>query len=625
MAHWVAVFLLVSILQSHDGGQNPATQSTVPDKDTGPLNYYANAHPYLEEPLERLRELIPELKELQPIPDQKELPIILQKTGQRVDDFTNNMVDLIARETVGQEARNWRSDLLGSQLVVDNYLILAHNNGSKTTISESRLDLHGNVPKQTQGKEPGQGVFTPGYRVSSGFASSTIYFATSQQPGSTFRCLGTERIDQEDTYVVAFAQGPDATTAVTMRGPGGTEVQMLVQGVAWVDKSSFQIIRLRTDLLVPRPEIGLNRQTTESTFSLTRIPEVRTPVWLPSRVEEYIQEADPQMRALKFRNSYVFTNYQRYLSNEKENNADVAVKKSPRIYDGNARPTYLDEPPQKLAKLIPELKQLRPEADQEALPMILQKTGQRVDSFFRDTPNLIADEYVREEEIRSIGAEDNIGADYSTGANHSIAVDRVAQEIRDEYLILLHGDRNEAQFDEYRMDKKGNRINELSTGGPKSRFFITHGFALSCVYFSTAFQSESTFRYLGEQRIGSQNTYVVAFAQRAGHATMSETVRGSGGAEVQILVQGVAWVDKSNFQVIKLQTDFLAPHPEVGLDRQTTDVTLSEVRLRDIASPLWLPKMVMVNIRFYGLDFRNEHHYANYRQYRVSSKIILPH
>src|SRR4029077_20691386 len=54
-----------------------ATQSTIPDKDTGPLNYYANAHPYLEEPLARLRKLIPELKELQLTPDQKELSMIL--------------------------------------------------------------------------------------------------------------------------------------------------------------------------------------------------------------------------------------------------------------------------------------------------------------------------------------------------------------------------------------------------------------------------------------------------------------------------------------------------------------------------------------------------------------------
>ena len=48
--------------------------------------------------MEHLRKLIPELKGLQPSLDQKELPIILQKTGQRVDDFTNNGNDLIARQ-----------------------------------------------------------------------------------------------------------------------------------------------------------------------------------------------------------------------------------------------------------------------------------------------------------------------------------------------------------------------------------------------------------------------------------------------------------------------------------------------------------------------------------------------
>lgn len=297
---------------------------------------------------------------------------------------------------------------------------------------------------------------------------------------------------------------------------------------------------------------------------------------------------------------------------------------NPQSYCANAHP-YSEEPLERLRKLVPELNGLQPSVDQEGLPMVLQHAGQRVDSFLRDTPNLIADEYVREQEIRN-GPDYNIGADYSTGADHSIAVDYLAQEIRDEYLIVLHGDRNEAKFDEYRMDKKGNRIHELSTGSAfSSRFFVTHGFALSCVYFSTAFQSESTFRYLGEQQIGSQNTYVVAFAQRPGHATMTETVRGPRHSVVQMLVQGVAWVDKSDFQIIKIQTDLLAPRPEVGLDRQTTEVTLSEVRLRDIALPLWLPKEVKVDIRFDGRNFRNEHHYANYRQYCVSSKMIFPH
>jgi hypothetical protein len=56
-----------------------------------------------------------------------------------------------------------------------------------------------------------------------------------------------------------------------MRGTGGHEVDMLTQGILWVDKNSFQIFRMRTDLLVPNAEIGLDQLTTEVTFG-----EVRT-------------------------------------------------------------------------------------------------------------------------------------------------------------------------------------------------------------------------------------------------------------------------------------------------------------------------------------------------------------
>lgn len=585
-----------------------STPSTVLDKDTSLQSYYANAHPYLGEQWENLFKLIPELKGLQRSQDQVALPMILQMTGQQVDAFTTNIVDLIAREKVVQEARNWRSDLLGSQLVVDNYLVLTRNNGFITRMKESRLDLNGNPVKRRRGSEPGEGVFSPGFRVSSGFTSSTAYFATSQQPSSTFRYLGTERIGDRDTYVVAFAQLPSEATITTRWVDWeGDQVQMLVQGIAWVDMNSFQILRLRTDLLAPRPDIRLVRVTTKTTFSEVHIPSVPGALWFPSSVNEYFEQTDPQMRVLRFSNTYSFTDYHRYLGNETQDSNRLVLDVSPRIYYGNARPYYLDEPSEYLVKLIPELKQLQPEANQQVLPLLLEKTGLQVDSFFRNTPNLIADEDVRQQELSSTGDV------------------KLAHETRDEYLILFKGNRNEAHLDEYRMDAKGNRVEPLSTDRHhfRSAFFVTSGFAFSCVYFSTAVQSEATFRYLGEQRIGTQNTYVVAFAQRP-DATTTVTMRGSGGVNVHMLVQGIAWVDKDDFQIIKIRTDLLAPRLEIGLDRQTTEVTLSQVRFRDIASPLWLPKVVRVYFRFYGQNFKNEHHYGNYRRYRVSSKMIVP-
>jgi hypothetical protein len=69
-----------------------------------------------------------------------------------------------------------------------------------------------------------------------------------------------------------------------------------------------------------------------------------------------------------------------------------------------------------------------------------------------------------------------------------------------------------------------------------------------------------------------------------------------------MLVQGIAWVDKSNFEIIRMRTDLLAPHPEVGLAQQTTEANFSRVQLLDVATPLWLPSEVKVYLTFKEFD-----------------------
>ena len=131
------------------------------------------------------------------------------------------------------------------------------------------------------------------------------------------------------------------------------------------------------------------------------------------------------------------------------------------------------------------------------------------------------------------------------------------------------------------------------------------------------------FRYLGDEMIGARNTYVVAFAQRPGRATFTGMAGGPWGSVV-IMVQGIAWVDKNTFQLVRLRTDLLAPRGDIGLERQTTEENFTEVQLADIPSPLSLPSDVRVYAVFNGNIFRNEHHYTDYRRYRVSVKIVVP-
>jgi hypothetical protein len=236
--------------------------------------------------------------------------------------------------------------------------------------------------------------------------------------------------------------------------------------------------------------------------------------------------------------------------------------------------------------------------------MMLQKVGERMDDFVHDIGNLIAREDLTQERLNADGKI------------------KAKQHVQDNYLILHHGYEWGAGA-EYRMDDKGNRLGPI---GLAQGYLVTSGHALSCIQFSTAAQSQalSRFRYLGNEMLGSRETYVLAFAQRPEEVAFATVMAGTGGKDVDMPTQGILWVDKSNFQILHMRSDLLAPNGEIGLDQLTTEVTFGEVRLQEVPNPLWLPSDADVYIEIGGQKYRNMHHYKDYQRYRVSVKIGKP-
>ena len=266
----------------------------------------------------------------------------------------------------------------------------------------------------------------------------------------------------------------------------------------------------------------------------------------------------------------------------------------------NAHP-YLDWPLAQLTGRIPELKGLQPAPSQEQLSAILQNMGRTVDDFVHNIVDLIAHEDVTQERLDAKGKI------------------KAKDRVQNDYLILHHGYEWGASA-EYRMDAKGNRLGPI---GLEKGYLVTSGHALSCISFSTVVQPQSRFRYLGDQELGSRETYVLGFAQEPG-ATFTTTMRGTGGDEVDMLTQGILWVDKNRFQILRMRSDLLTPDIETRLDQLTTEVTFDQVRLQDVKNPLWLPSDVTVHMEINKEKYRNLHHYTNYRLYRVSVKIGAP-
>jgi hypothetical protein len=283
-------------------------------------------------------------------------------------------------------------------------------------------------------------------------------------------------------------------------------------------------------------------------------------------------------------------------------------------YYANAHP-YIEESLKQLTKQIPQLKDLQPARDQQELAVILLKAGGQVDDFFRHITDLTAHEEISLTRLRQ--------------EKPYTKPELSGEHVHDSYLILRHGGRGQTEFIEYRTDGKGDNFDQVVV---QNGFLVTSGFALSCNYFSTGFQSESTFRYLGDEKIGQIDSYVVAFAQQPAKATLSIRMRGRSETPAHVLVQGIAWIDKSDFQIVRMRTDLLAPRKDVGLNQETTEITFDKVQLADVATPLWLPSSVKVHVeftthngdvdQFYELSYHNEHRYTNYQRYRVSAKVL---
>ena len=268
---------------------------------------------------------------------------------------------------------------------------------------------------------------------------------------------------------------------------------------------------------------------------------------------------------------------------------------------------------------VPELNGLKPARDQEKLAALLDKVGDKTLDIARHTPNLISRETVTESQ------------------------QGVAETRHDyDYLILTRTEGNVVGLNEFRVDlKTGDEFqtdevmkNESSTRAELERAShelaasrsgqppTSQGFATSWVHFYPLNRPQATFRYLGEQKMNGQRTLVLAFAQKP-QSVLSPALFRSQGKVVPMFLQGVAWVNASDFRILRLRTDLLSPLPEVSLHRLTADIRFVQTRIEEVPSVLWLPRDVMVTSEVGEATLREDHLYSEYRLFRAKSRVVL--
>ena len=260
--------------------------------------------------------------------------------------------------------------------------------------------------------------------------------------------------------------------------------------------------------------------------------------------------------------------------------------------------SVVDQPFPELIKAMPELKGMEAAGNQDALPLILQKVGDNVAAFFRDFSNTISEEDIRVENLRPDG---HVKESLSEKSN---------------YLLLAKPEKWGLGLTEYRATPDGKKAQaaELRPG-----FMRTKGFASASVVFHPSCQSDMNFRYLGRQQIDGREAFVIAFAQQPEKAKMVGRMIVNGVSE-PALVQGVAWADARDYQIVRMRTDLLKPLPKVRLARQTTEIQYGQIHFKDTPAGLWLPQEVIVTVQWKGRTFRNSHSYSNFKRFNVATE-----
>ena len=267
---------------------------------------------------------------------------------------------------------------------------------------------------------------------------------------------------------------------------------------------------------------------------------------------------------------------------------------------------------------VPELKGLKTAPNQKKLAALLDKVGAKTLDIARMTPNLIS----RETVIEGLLDSGETRHDY-------------------DYLILTGNEGNVFDFKEFRVDlKTGAKFQideELKNESPtwadvegardelaasQSRPPASQGFATSWLHFYPDNRRQATFRYLGEQKLDGQRLLLLAFAQKP-QSVLSPGIFQSQGKTVPIFFQGLAWVDPSDFRIVRLRTDLLAPLPEVSLQRLTADIQFAPTRLEQVPSLLSLPREITIISKVSGWTLREIHTYSEYRLFRVQSRIVV--
>jgi hypothetical protein len=228
---------------------------------------------------------------------------------------------------------------------------------------------------------------------------------------------------------------------------------------------------------------------------------------------------------------------------------------------------------------------------------VLRETGKRIEEFVSNADRFTATEFLTHESINKWGMASS------------------PEKRKFDYLVsvqeVMPGALN---VDEYRSSSNHAAVEfpeGIETRGLPALVLIFHpynagSFEMSCE---------------GLTHWNGGRTWQVHFRQRSDKPNRVRAYRmGLQGPAYPIALKGRAWIAADTFRITRLETDLIAPVPEIHLVADHTAIEYGPVHFKNRKVDLWLPQTAEVYYDWRGKRTHRRHSFSNYLLFAVDDK-----
>lgn len=219
---------------------------------------------------------------------------VLQKAGQKIEEFVRNVDRFTATESLVHEAINKSGAVSGTEKRRYNYMV---------SIEKIQPELFVVEEYRSSGSSPND---APGGLITKGLPALVLIFHPYYTGTFSMKCEGLASLNGKPAWQLYFRQRADQPNRIRSYkiGANGPAYPMALKGRAWFDADSYQIMGLQTDLIAALPDLRLTVDHATVEYGPVHFSSRDVDMWLPQRAELY---CDPRGKRVHRRLS--FTNY----------------------------------------------------------------------------------------------------------------------------------------------------------------------------------------------------------------------------------------------------------------------------------------------------------------------------